>query len=551
MQEKQAGFKKLFEVLKLENKEISAIYFYAILSGLIQLSLPLGIQAILGFVLGATMVTSVYLLIFIIILSVLIMGYMQINQMKIIEKIQQKIFVKYAFAFSETIPNFDLKYVDKYYLPEKINRFFDTINIQKAISKILIEIPLSSIQILLGLILLCLYHPFFIIFSVTLLLVIFLLFYFTGKKGLATSIEESDYKYKVVAWLQEIGRVIKSFKYSQGTNINLIKTDENLLNYLNARTSHFHVLLFQYKSLVFFKVFITALILILGSYLLFEQKINIGQFVAVEIIIITITNSLEKLIVSLEHIYDIVTGFYKLDSVLENKLEEDGTIELELNQIKIELKEVGFSYLENQKIFNSISFSVEPNSITCISGEENSGKSTLLKLISGEYKTFTGSITINNIPLKNYTLKSLRNNTGIFLYEQDLFQGTLYENITLGRNNINIKEIMSLIQKIGFDDFIAFFPDSFDTKILPLGKTLPLSIRKKIILLRAFIHDPNLLLLESPWTGLDEESRENIQNHLLELSKTKTIIITSNNINFAKKCTQNIYLKDGLATSKN
>ena len=231
MQKEEYNLDKLFEFIKLERREITSIYFYAILSGLIQLSLPLGIQAILGFVLGATLVTSVFILIIIIIIGVILVGYFQINQMKIIEKIQQKIFVRYAFDFAETIPRLDLKEIDHYYLPEKINRFFDVVNVQKSISKILLDMPTAIIQIALGLILLSLYHSLFFLFSLTLIFIIWVLFKLTSKKGLETSMKESNYKYKVLGWLEEMGRVIKSIKYSQGTNINLIKTDEKLEKY--------------------------------------------------------------------------------------------------------------------------------------------------------------------------------------------------------------------------------------------------------------------------------------------------------------------------------
>ena len=503
MEKEEYGFKKLIDLIRLERKEIYDIYFYAILSGLIQLSLPLGIQAILGFVLGATMVTSVYVLIFIIIFGVFLLGYMQINQMKIIEKIQQKIFVRYAFAFAETIPNFNLKDIDKYYLPEKINRFFETINVQKGISKLLLDIPTAVIQIAFGLILLSFYHPFFILFSFVLISTTFLIFKLTSKKGLETSIAESQYKYKVVAWLEEMGRVIKSLKYSQGTNINLIKTDEKLLNYISARTSHFQVLLIQFKSLVFFKVAITALMLILGSYLLFNQKINIGQFVAAEIIILSLINSLEKLIISLENIYDVVTGLHKLNSVLEIEIEKNGSVDLNTKELNIVLSDVGFSYNANQKVFKNLSLHFPANSITCISGEENSGKSTLLKLITGAYKYNSGLITMNNIPLQNYTLQSLRRQTGVLLYEQDLFEGTLFDNITLGRTDITIESILELTKTLGFENFISIFPKSFQSHIDPLGNTLPTSIKKKILLLRTLIHNPLLLIMEEPWVGLE------------------------------------------------
>ena len=128
------------------------------------------------------MVTSVYLLILIIIIAVLIVGHMQIQQMRIIEKIQQKIYVRFAFEFAEKIPRMDIKGTDQYYLPEKINRFFDTLNVQKGISKLLLDIPGATIQVIFGLILLSLYHPLFIAFSFLLVGVLWVIYAVTSKR---------------------------------------------------------------------------------------------------------------------------------------------------------------------------------------------------------------------------------------------------------------------------------------------------------------------------------------------------------------------------------
>ena len=103
--------------------------------------------------------------------------------------------------------------------------------------------PLATIQILFGLILLSLYHPIFIAFGLILVIILWLILKLSANKGLATSIEESNYKYAVVAWFEEMARVIKSFKYSEGTHLNLYKTDKRVLNYIIARTAHFKILL--------------------------------------------------------------------------------------------------------------------------------------------------------------------------------------------------------------------------------------------------------------------------------------------------------------------
>jgi ATP-binding cassette, subfamily B, bacterial len=547
-QNKTKALHKLASLINEERKEIINIYLYAISSGLIQLSVPIGIQSIIGFVLGATMVTSIYILIFLVVIGVLLVGVLQINQMRIIERIQQKIFVRFAAEVTEKIPSFDLKSIDTYYLPEKINRFFDIQSVQKGFSKLLLEIPVASIQIIFGLILLSIYHPLFIVFSFILIILLVLIFVFTSKKGLRTSMQESENKYQFVAWLEEMGRVIKSLKFSQGTHLNLIKADTYLTQYVHSRTAHFKVLLFQFKSLVFFKVSITALMLLIGTTLLFQQKLNVGQFVASEIVILMVINALEKLIVSLEYIYDVITGLEKLHMLKDLEVEKDGTEPFKANKLAIDFDKFSFGYEANKKIIQDFSAAIPANSITCITGEENSGKSTLLKLLTSSYKDYDGVILFNNLPLRNYTLQSLREHTGILLNEQDIFKGTLYENITMGKTQIESEKIMALAKKLNIHNFLHDFPESFETIISPLGNRLPTSTIKKVLILRALIHDPVLLILEEPWGGLDAETAKNIQQHLLDIASNKTIVVASTDMSFARRCNKIINLNNTVST---
>lgn len=127
--------KKFFEILKFDRRDIYAIYFFAILGGLISLSLPLGIQYIISFVQANTISISIVVLISIVLISVFINGLLQIRQMEIIEKIEQKIFVRYALEFADRIPKLDVEKLDHYHLPELVNRFFDTTALIKSIEK--------------------------------------------------------------------------------------------------------------------------------------------------------------------------------------------------------------------------------------------------------------------------------------------------------------------------------------------------------------------------------------------------------------------------------
>ncbi|MFA9199042.1 MAG: peptidase domain-containing ABC transporter [Aquirufa sp.] len=529
-------FKRVQALIQDNKKEVTSIYLFSILGGIVNLSLPLGVQTIIGLVMGATMVTSIYVLIFLVVLGVFLMGLFQINQMKIIESIQQKIFAHYAYDFANKIPQLDLKQMDKYHIPEKVNRFFDTLNIQKGFAKLLLDIPVATVQIVFGIILLSLYHPLFIILGLILLLLLGLILFYTSKKGIETSIEESNFKYGVAGFFGEIARTIKTFKFSQGSDLNLTRTDENVLGYLGARTKHFQVLLFQYKSLLFFKVALTTLMLTLGSFLLINQQLNVGEFVAAEIVIMLVIGAVEKLIISLDSAYDVITGLEKLASVTDSPLEASGELQLDAKEgIEIDMRNFSFEFEQGKPVLNSINLNIQPGEKIQLSGPAGSGKSILMRVLTGNYPDFKGTLLLNNVPIKNYNLESLRKHTGILLQNQEIFDGTVWENISLGNTEISSALVLATANELGFADFLNHFPLGFDTAIEPLGKKTPQTIVKKILLLRALCGDKRLLLLENPWNGLDAELAEKLRVYLLNKSKTTVIISTNGSVGFEQK----------------
>lgn len=527
--------KRVQALIQDHKKEITSIYLFSILGGIVNLSLPLGVQTIIGLVMGATMVTSIYVLIFLVVLGVFLMGLFQINQMKIIESIQQKIFAHYAYDFAQKLPSLDLKQMDKYHIPEKVNRFFDTLNIQKGFAKLLLDIPVATVQIVFGIILLSLYHPLFIILGLILLLLLGLILFYTSKKGIETSIEESTYKYEVAGFFGEIARTIKTFKFSQGSDLNLIRTDENVMGYLAARTTHFHVLLFQYKSLIFFKIALTTLMLTLGSYLLINQQLNVGEFVAAEIVIMLVIGAVEKLITSLDSAYDVFTGLEKLASVTDSPLETSGELTVDTQEgLEIEMKNFSFEFEPGKPVLHSINLHINPGEKIQIAGPAGAGKSILMRVLTGNYIDFKGTLLINKVPIKNYSLASLRKHTGILLQNQEIFKGTVWENISLGNKYISPSMILATANELGFADFLNHFTKGFDTDIEPLGKKTPQSIVKKILLLRALCGDKRLVLLENPWSGLEPELAKRIQAYLVQLKAT-VLVSTNENGTFGKK----------------
>jgi len=538
--------KRIAQLVNLHKKEVISIYLFSMLSGLINLSLPLGVQTIIGLVMGATMVSSIYVLISLVVLGVFLVGLLQLNQMKIIETIQQRVFANYAYAFADTIPRLDLKAMDHYFIPEKVNRFFDTINIQKGFAKLLLDIPMASVQILFGILLLSLYHPLFIVLGIFLIILLGLIFNLTSKKGISTSIEESNYKYQLVGFFTEMGRTLKSFKFTQGSDLNLEKTNAHTRGYLEARTQHFHVLLFQYKTLIFFKVSLTILTLTLGTYLLIDQQLNIGEFIAAEIVILMVIGAVEKLITSLDSAYDVITGLEKIASVTESPVEKSGQLPLDIQRgMDIEMAGFSFAFDPDKKLLDSISLRIKPGQKVSITGPEGSGKSILLRMLTGNYQDFQGSFQINHFPIQNYSLESLRKHTGILLQGQEIFGGTLWENISLGQKDISPEMILQVAKELQFDNLLSSFPNGFQTQIEPIGKKTPHTIIWKILLLRALCGNKKLLLLEEPWAGLDAHSKESVKKYLLSRPADTTVIVVTDDADFNRLTDQQINLRHG------
>ncbi|WP_336716404.1 peptidase domain-containing ABC transporter [Chryseobacterium mucoviscidosis] len=543
---KQHGY-NLFKYVTKEKKDVTNIYFYAILNGLVQLSVPLGIQSIVSFVMGATMATSIYILIAFVVLGTWLVGYFRLKVMQIIEKIQQKIFVEFSLAFAEKLPKVNLSATRKYYLPELVNRFFDTQNLQKGISKILLEIPTALIQILFGILLLSFYHPWFLVFGALVVICVVIIFRFTMESGIKSSIEESDKKYEVASWIEDIAASIKTFKLNSKTEAHLSGTDERVVKYLDDRTSHFRVLVFQYKTIIAFKVVITLVMLVIGTYLLVNQQLNIGAFIATEIVVLSIMAAVEKLIISLESYYDVIAALAKLNKVTTLQEEKFGEITFDQNNdgFEVEFKDVNFAFNDHHKILENINFKIPENSLTVISGQLGAGKSLLLNMMTGFYDPTSGSILFDKIPLKNIDKVSLRSQIGMYLEDMTIIKGTVYENIVLGQNETSAEQILEIAEEIGIEDFSSQFSNGFFTNISETDTEISFSSKKKILLLRALVGERRLLILEDPLDGMNDEFKTKMMEYLLKLKEKTTIIIVSENKNLILEADQHLQVEDG------
>ncbi len=527
-----SSVQRFWQLMKPDAREIRNVYVYAVFNGLVALSLPLGIQAIVNFIQGGQISSSWILLVCLVVLGVAATGVLQIFQLRIIENLQQKIFTRAAFEFAYRIPRVKMESMYKHHAPELMNRFFDVMGIQKGLSKILVDISAAGLQMIFGLILLSLYHPFFIVFSIALVLLVLAIFSYTGPRGLKTSLQESKNKYRVAHWLEEIARTYSTFKLAGNTSLPLQHVDGHVKDYLGAREAHFKVLVQQYYLMIFFKVIVATGLLAIGGILVMEQHMNIGQFIAAEIIILLVMTSVEKLVLSLETIYDVLTSLEKVGEVTDLELEKTKGINLEEAcddcGIEVEFNEVSFSYPEKgRQVLDDVSIKFGSGETWGLMGYNGSGKSTMLHLMAGLYEAQKGTLSYNGLPMGNLNLNSLRLVTGDSLSSEQLFEGSVMDNITMGRDHISLDDVQWAVDNMGLSDFIKNLPSGFDTQIEPQGKKIPRGYVQRLMLARAIASRPKLILLEDALGHIDAKSRLDIIQFLTDKKHGWTLIASA------------------------
>ncbi|MDC6352435.1 ATP-binding cassette domain-containing protein [Zeaxanthinibacter sp. PT1] len=543
---------RFVSLLKLDRKDLRQLFLYAILAGVVALSLPLGIQAIINLIQGAQISTSWIVLVVLVTMAVAFQGILQLMQLRILENIQQKIFIRSSFEFAYRFPKIRTIELRKYYPPELANRFFDTLTVQKGLSKILIDFPAALLQILFGLLLLSFYHPFFILYGLLLIGLVYLLFQFTAAKGLATSLEESKSKYKVAHWIQEVARSLMSFKLSGVTSLAMNRNDKLTVDYLDSREGHFRILLLQFAQFIGFKVLVTAGLLLIGGLLVLNQQMNIGQFVAAEIIILLVINSVEKVITGLDTFYDVLTSLEKIGEVVDKELEpQEGEDPFEREvPFHLELDELRYSSPEGQDILKGISFEIDAADRILLQGASGSGKTTLLKIISGVLEYTGGAFYINDRSYKGVWPNIYRSKLGQVLPDQSPFEGTILENITFGREDISNEEVHHVLRQLELLDFVREQPKGLKTKLYPEGQYIPYSVAIRIVLARAIVHKPKFLVLKDPLELVDSAIAERIIEFLAAPERPWALIVVSRNPLWEKACNRIIQLDDGKILTK-
>ncbi len=542
---------RLWRLLAAERRLVGSIYIYAALAGLFGLTLPLGVQAIIGLVSGGLLLQPVVLLIAFVILGTMANGMLQLLQLSVVETVQQRVFARFAFALASRLRRVQLERVRHLDLPELMNRFFEVKTIQKSLAKLLTDWVAAGLQVLFGLLLLTFYHPWFAIFGVALLGGLLLVFRLTAGQGWQTSLGESRHKYRVAHWLEELAFSVRVFRFAGASTLPVDRMEHEVGRYLGYRAAHFRVLVRQSAAFVAFKTLITAGLLGLGSILVVQRRITLGQFVAAEIVIVTVLIAVEKLILGLADVYDILTALQKAESAAELPLEQaPGRLKVAPSSaqsgFQVAVEDVSFGFPGSTAgVLRGASLHLAAGERVALAGSHGSGVSTLLHVVSGLYSYDAGAVRLDGVSWRDLDPISVRATIAWCGKVPELFEGTVEENVALGRLDVRTEDVLDALGKVGLDTWLARLPEGLQTPVPVEGTQWSGDIVARLGLARALAGRPRLVLVDGALDALDAETRAALLSVLIDRSGPWTLLLASHHGDVLSRLDRVLRLEDG------
>lgn len=520
-------FRRLLALCRPDRGDLWAIVVFGLFVGLLALATPLAVQQLVNSVALGGLLQPVVVLALLLLACLTFSAVLTAVQAYVAEIVQRRIFIRVAADLAHRLPRVELGAFDRRHGPELVNRFFDVVTVQKVGSSLLLDGVALLLQTLIGLLVLSFYHPLMLAFSVVLLAGIAVVTFWFGRGAVATSIAESQAKYAVQSWLEELARHTPQLKTTGAAQFAIERADGLARHYLRARSTHYRIVLRQLIGALGLQVLANSALLGLGGGLVIVGQLTLGQLVASELIVTVIVASFAKLGKHLESFYDLMAAVDKLGMLFDLPLERSHGTSLEPRDsgLAVEFKDVSFRY-EDVDVIRSVRFSIEPGERVALVGEGGAGKTTICDLAHGVRTPTTGCVALDGIDIRDLRLDSVRGEISR-VRGAEIVEVTLEENVRMGRTFVSNRDVQRALEAVGLLDEALALPDGLNTRLSSGGAPLSRGGIIRLAVARAIAGKPRLVLLDEPLIELDPDLRDRVAAVLGAPDAPWTLIVTS------------------------
>ena len=536
------AMRRLIRLLTAEREALFSVCVYAMLVGVLSLVTPLAVQVIVNTISFGMVIQPLVVVAIVLFIGLVFLGILRVTQHYVVEFVQRRIFVRLSLDLARRLPRVTQETREHYDMPELVNRFFDVITVQKALSSLFLDGIGLFLQMGIGMLVLGFYHPYLLVFDALLIISVLFVMFAMGRGAVAASLNESHAKYEVVAWLEEVARHPLSFKSTHGEWIATHQSEKRTMTWLSARRKHFRIVIGQIAGASSIQALSSAGVLGLGGYLVIKGELTLGQLVAAELIVTAVAASVGKMGKHLETYYDLVTGVHKVGKLLDLPLERSyGDLPCGAEvAAKVNLENAMW---KTGELSLKVNMQIRSGERLGLTGDDLNTWALLLDGVYGLKNTVAGRVIINDRELSRIELKSLREHV-VLARTEDSFEGTVEENVRVGRYYLSPSEVSESLERLGLLEEVNHLGKGIQTHLLPNGWPLSQAQLRRLTLARTLMVGPRLVLLDRMLDSFSPQEIETVMDVLCEHRKWTVVVVTSRK-EVLERCDRVLVLEKG------
>jgi ATP-binding cassette, subfamily B, bacterial len=340
-------------------------------------------------------------------------------------------------------------------------------------------------------------------------------------------------------------RVVKSFT-NEATESEKFAYENN--RFLESRKNIYKNEAFIYQGVGLITQLITVTVIVFGGVGITNASLDLADLITFLLYIGNFIEPIQKLTHMTEQFQEGITGFERFMEILEVEPEiQDSANAIEIKNVQgnVEFKNVGFRYRDDHAhVLKNISLKVNAGEYIALVGSSGVGKTTLCSLIPRFYEVSEGEVLLDEINIKNITLRSLRRSVGVVQQDVYLFAGNVFDNIRYGKPNASRSEVIAAAKKANAHNFIMTLPDGYDTDIGQRGVKLSGGQKQRLSIARVFLKNPPVLIFDEATSSLDNESEKVVQDSLEALAKHRTNFVIAHRLSTIRNAKRILVLTD-------
>jgi putative ABC transport system ATP-binding protein len=527
---------RLWRLLRPEAPDIGLVVIFAFVVSLLMLATPLAVETLVNTVAFGRFLQPIVILALVLFTFLGFQAAINALQIWVVEIVQRRLFARIAGDLAFRMPRTEKRAVDGQYMPELANRFFDVVNVQKISANLLLDGFALVLGALVGMVVLAFYHPWLLGFDVFLVIAILVVIFLAGRGAVKSAIYESKQKYSMAGWLQDIARCPTAFRTSGGADFALERADHLIQGYLNARRSHFRIVMRQVLFALALQAIASTVLLGLGGWLVVTGELTLGQLVAAELIVTIIVGSFAKLGKHMESFYDLLASVDKLGVLFDTKTErQDGIVTVrEAVPASVELNHVSFRWPDRSVGIAAVDVRIEAGGSLAILGGAGSGKSTLADLICGLREPSAGKLVIDGLSPRELRPDILQSRVSL-VRGNEIFHATVEENVHLHREGITSMDVRDTLEEVGLLEPVLRLDHGVHATLASQGEPLSEGQCRLLGIARAAIGSPGLLVVDGTLDCLGGSDLDRCLDFLLRPDRPWTLVVATSRKDIATR----------------